>query len=415
MTVPDPHKAAPTPGVFGNGSANGSTSTTQPVTPGDILESARVDLVDYLLTGIPPRQFVPGCHGRFAAGKRHHLAADRKSGKSIAVGVVDVVDIIEAGGTVAVLDRENGEDEYARRLDDVLKARHADTALIAAVRERFRYYAWPSVRLEWATNDAYPAAFAGVDLVIFDSSRKFLTHVKLEENKSDDYSRFAEALIDPLMRAGIATLILDNVGHEEKRRSRGTISKEDLADVIFSMTKTIEFNRDKTGRVELACEDSRFGDIHGRWTMEIGGGVYEQWDRPQENLKETFRLAVVAALLEKAPLGRDDLIKAARAKGAKGRNTTLRAWLEEFAGDLTSGVTKCPGGYAPEGWPHSGGHAGPSSPEAQPGPLAPPEGARADPGLGPHVGAEADERRANWRSYKSPVEDDEDDERKDLM
>ena len=63
-------------------------------------------------------------------------------------------------------------------------------------------------------------------LVIFDSSRKFLDHLGLGESSSDDYGQFMDALVDPLMAAGVATLILDNTGHGASRRARGTSSKK---------------------------------------------------------------------------------------------------------------------------------------------------------------------------------------------
>ena len=48
-----------------------------------------------------------------------------------------------------MLDRENGADEFARRLESVLDARGADDAFREAVRDRLRYYAWPTLSLDW--------------------------------------------------------------------------------------------------------------------------------------------------------------------------------------------------------------------------------------------------------------------------
>jgi hypothetical protein len=349
--MPDAEHAPPTAGVFG--STNGTSTAAMPLTPGDVLEAARVNLVALMRDGIPPRTYVPGCRGMLVASKRHHVAAERKTGKSLAFGVVQAVNTIEAGGTVVVLDRENGADEYARRLDDVLKARSASPELIAAVEERFRYYAWPNMNLAWGKNAAYPEAFAGVDLVIFDSSRKFLTNVGLKEDLSDDYSRFTDDLIDPLSRNGIAVLILDNTGHDAKDRARGSSAKGDLADITFTLKMKADFNRDQAGRLELACRESRFGDVHGTWTMELGGGAYGYWERPEEDGREVFRLALIDVLLEQAPLGRDRLLKAARAKGAAGTEEVLRSWLSDLASDPTSGIQRTSQGYVPEGWTES--------------------------------------------------------------
>ena len=192
-------------------------------TPAQALERSRVDLVGIIRDGIPEREYVPGADGLLPRAKRVHIAAERKTGKSLSIAVVTAVQIVAAGGTVVVLDRENGADEYARRLRDVLDARDVDRE---RVREHLRYHAWPALRLDWG--EGYAAAFAGADVVIFDSSRSHLTPLGLKEDQSDDFAAFTDALIDPLMQAGIATVILDNAGHQEKDRPRGTSSKGDL-------------------------------------------------------------------------------------------------------------------------------------------------------------------------------------------
>ena len=141
--------------------SNGSMPTDDAQGPAAALASSRVDLIDIIEHGIPDREFVPGTGGFLAAGKRHHIAAERKTGKSLGIGIVAALDIVFAGGVVYVLDRENGADEYARRLDAVLKARHADERLRDLIRQNFRYHAWPTLRLQWGTDPAYAAAFAG--------------------------------------------------------------------------------------------------------------------------------------------------------------------------------------------------------------------------------------------------------------
>ena len=42
---------------------------------------------------------------------------------------------------------------------------------------------------------------------------------------------FFEAF-EPLFEAGVATVILDNTGHSDKNRSRGTSAKGDLNEVV---------------------------------------------------------------------------------------------------------------------------------------------------------------------------------------
>ena len=241
--------------------------------PRDMLDQSRVDLITRIEEGIAPREYVPGTGDTIARAKRVHLAAEAKSGKSIAF-LVTAVDTVAAGGTVVILDRENGPDETARRLECILDARDADDDLRRACRERLRYHAWPTLRLAWRDDHEYVDAFAGVDLVIFDSSRSHLTPLGLKENESDDFAAFTIALIDPLMQAGISTLVPDNVGHEAKDRARGTIAKQDLADIVYTLRTVTPFSESVPGRIELTCQRSRIGEITTGdvWELELGGG-----------------------------------------------------------------------------------------------------------------------------------------------
>src|SRR3954452_18147611 len=117
--------------------------------------------------GIPSREWVPGARGMLAAAKRHHIAADGKTGKSLGIGVVQAIDTAQAGGRVVVLDRENGAEEYARRFEQVMDARGLDDAQRAAVDARIDYHAWPELRLELGEEEDYADAFGGAALVIF--------------------------------------------------------------------------------------------------------------------------------------------------------------------------------------------------------------------------------------------------------
>jgi hypothetical protein len=110
--------------------------------------------------------------------------------------------------------------------------------------------------------------------VIFYSSRKFLDHLALGESSSDDYGQFMDALVDPLMAAGVATLILDNTGHEETGRARGTSSKADLQEVVLTLEQAEPFDYFTAGRVALNVTHTRLGDSGSRWLMKLGGGTY---------------------------------------------------------------------------------------------------------------------------------------------
>lgn len=67
------------------------------------------------------------------------------------------------------------------------------------------------------------------------------------------------ALIDPLFLAGVATLVLDNSGHQEPKRGRGASAKGDLNEINFTLETVERFNLETTGRIRLEIHDSRFG------------------------------------------------------------------------------------------------------------------------------------------------------------
>jgi hypothetical protein len=319
--------------------------------PKEALERSRVDVVGMIRSGMPEREFVVGSAGTIVKSKRHNLAAEGKTGKTLAMSVVMALDILGAGGTVAVLDRENGADEFARRLEAVLDARGADDALREVVSERLRYYAWPSLSLDWRDDPSYVETFADVDLVIFDSTRSHLTPLGLKEDQSDDFAAFTNALIDPLTIAGVATLTLDNVGHAEKGRARGTSAKADLCDVAYVMHRVTPFSFDVAGRVELRCTHSRLGEVDGAWEMELGGGHYGSWRRmgarPAQARGDVLDAVLDVLVVAGGPLGSEKIGKAIRARPGntlKIAAADLREGLSAWASDPASGVLANPSG-----------------------------------------------------------------------
>ncbi len=320
-------------------------------TPAEALEGSRLDVIAMIRDGIPPREYVPGAAGLLPKSKRVHIAAEKKTGKSLAITVVTAIDIVAAGGTVRVLDRENGGDEYARRLGAVLDARNANDAFRENVRDRLHYHAWPTLQLGWRGDPHYPAAFGDDDVVIFDSTRSHLTPLNLSEDESDDFAAFVAALIDPLMQAGKTTITLDNTGHSDKERARGTSAKEDLCDIAFTMKRLAAFSSTRTGRLELRCLASRLGEIDGTWTMELGNGRYGSWeqtgDRPPEVREDVRKASLEVLRAAGGTLGVDKIGKAIRARPGNTLTfsaATLREGLAVWAAEPGSGVLKDPSG-----------------------------------------------------------------------
>lgn len=239
--------------------------------PARVLADSRVDLVQMIREGIPEPARAPGA-SYLLAGKRYLIPAAAGLGKSLTLLVISV-DVVAAGGDVVILDVENGAEEYARRLDHILQARDdPDASLALACRERLRYHAWPLFSLTWRP-EAWRESLGTPDVVIFDSSRMALTSVGLAENVADDYARFMGALIVPLSRAGVTTIVADNTGHEHDR-ARGTKAKEDLNEVVYNLKLVDGFGAERTGRVALARGRCRFTDVPRTVYVPLGGGIY---------------------------------------------------------------------------------------------------------------------------------------------
>ena len=269
---PDPDEAGIDEARLNGASPRREAPEAPTADPTSALASAQVDLIDRIRVGIPEREMVPGGAPWLLKGKRYLLPAPAGTGKSL-LAVIAAAEVVEAGGTVAILDVENGADEYARRLEDVLQERGGVGGTLAeACCERLRYYGWPQLRMTWGAEE-WAAAFSNVDLVIFDSSRLLLSAAGLAEDSNDDYSTFVNALLVPLARAGVTTIVLDNTGHEGER-ARGASAKSDLNEVVYVVETGEPFDREQTGHLRLVRKRTRFAELPPELRVLVGGGAY---------------------------------------------------------------------------------------------------------------------------------------------
>lgn len=315
----------------------------------------RVDLIEAIENGLPPINYLPASDEMLVRGKRHLLAAPAKDGKSLAA-LVHTVDMVFEGAVVAIFDRENGAQTYARRLQDIILARNLTAEQRAMIQGRLAYHEFPSLRAE--DREALVAYCQQCDLVVFDSQRMFLSELGLKEDVSDDYAQFMDALIDPLFRAGVATLVLDNTGHTDKKRSRGSSAKGDLNELVFSLQKTADFDLFTTGEVKLKVEKTRFGNT-GEWTMKLGGGQYGSWQsNGPAKPRPDFQAAVVAVLMKhRHPLGMNRLITEVRRLSVSIGTVKARELLAQYVADAECNVIKTDTGYTLRAAPEPGGAA----------------------------------------------------------
>jgi hypothetical protein len=327
----------------------------------------------------PARQELPGTGGLLHRGLASLFFAPRGQGKSISALITGIGAAV-AGERVYYFDRENGAAVTLERAEGILEANEWPDVLDDL---RFVGRHYPQLSRDWDPEDYGEAVFGrGFGLVIYDSLREAISQLGGDPNLDADISRFVDIAVTPLVRRGATVLILDNTGHEAKHRPKGSGSKLDAIPQAYKVKATEQFSVVQTGRIELTCTRSRFGDVGRRWTARIGGGVYDlPAARQIREKREEFRRACLKALAEQAPLGRDNLIEAARECGASGRTARLRNWLVELSADPSSGVDSGPDGYSPTPGPTKAGHPGATPPEA---PLAPTPPIRGrGPGLAP--------------------------------
>ncbi|MEO8092060.1 MAG: AAA family ATPase [bacterium] len=347
----------------------------------------------------PAREEVPGTGGLCYRTQAVVLFSDRGAGKSMVAKIIGLSAAVN-GERVYYFDRENGAAMTRDRIESILDANDWTDVLEEG---RFVGRHYPRLDRDWDP-DQFGEAIAdrGFTLVIYDSLREAISQLGGDSNSDADISCFIDLCVTPLVRRGIAVLILDNTGHEAKNRPKGSGSKLDAIPQAYKVKATEPFTEVQAGRVELTCTRSRSGDVDRRWTARVGDGTYEvpaardeapdvKAARKHHERREEFRRACVEALREQAPRGRDDLISAVRERGVKGRNSKLRRWLQGLAADPSSGLVSGPDGYALTPGPEKAGHPGATPPEGTPGPTPSRREGGPGPGPGPwgHAGEEA--------------------------
>jgi AAA domain len=308
------------------------------------LEDSRIDLVQAYQEGLPPVEPLPGSAGMLVRGRRHAAAAPAKEGKSLGY-LVMIVDMALAGVRVLVIDRENGADIYARRLEDIVKARGLTPRDEQTLHEHLWYYEFPVINTGTGGALTLMADLALADLIVFDSQHMMLADLRLSEKDPDDYSEFMKLVIDPVFRRGTATLVLDNTGHEEKGRPRGASTKLDLHDVVLNLKRTQPFSVNKIGALEVRTTHSRVG-IYQTWRLTLGGGTIGRWLKEGQTDASLLADAVKPILEGRGrPMAVNRLIEALRDEGYRGQQKKLRDELRALAGESGCPLRAVKGGY----------------------------------------------------------------------
>lgn len=233
--------------------------------------------VDLAQVDFSPRPWLPGAEGLLRWEQRHLWWGHRGCGKSLAALTLGL-DVCIAGGKVLMVDVENYSRRTAGRRNDILKCRPSAAKTITRP-PQFTYIdslLWSQLS-DLDIQKLWCEEANEFDLVIIDSLARALGQSGRDENSNKEVASFFTELIDPLKHP--AVLILDNVGHEARDRSRGASVKEDFVEVAYGVHGGDDCAKDKHGTITLTCNRGRDGDEVRNAAVGCGAGSYTEVGR----------------------------------------------------------------------------------------------------------------------------------------
>ena len=315
-------------------------------------------LRDALLEERPALDPMPGTNGLIHRGEGHVMFSSRGAGKSL-VALILGLSAAARGERVLYLDRENGDAVTASRVRDIVEANPAWAGLVESGQLVGSH--WPRLDRSWKGQDV-GGALADFSLLIGDSSRELINQLEGDPNADESIAELVSLIVTPLRERGGAVLLLDNTGHQNPERPKGSGSKLDAVPTAYKLTARTPFTPEQTGEVVVTCVRSRHGTLERSWVARVGGGIYEL---PGEGdpaaiargaqLRDEVRRVATRLLTEHDRMGRNTLTKALRSAGVAGRDAALREALSDLASDPASGIAH----DAALGYSLSGGGVGP--------------------------------------------------------
>lgn len=249
------------------------------------IAESRVDLGRLVREGAPEPEWL--IEPIIPASRVTILVAGAKSGKSLllleavcaaATGVKFIGELPDRPVRTLYLDFEMTEDDLAERLDSM--GYTEDTA--ASLMENLHYHRHPPVRpLDSAEGAADLLSFvklAEPDLVVIDTWSRVISG---SENDAETYQAFHRHMLGPLKAKGVAVVLADHTGHEQKGRSRGSSAKLDLADLAWTL-------KSKGTQVELKRQAQRISWAPESVTLtrsEDGGPIHRRFSGWPEGTK----------------------------------------------------------------------------------------------------------------------------------
>jgi hypothetical protein len=163
------------------------------------------------------------------------------------IALLDAVTVMRAGGTVLWIDKEMGRALFFDRLLNTLGV--PGDLLI----NHFIYAEYPSLDLSEESKTMWRTLIEArkPTLLVTDAQTEVLADAALNENSGTDIARWANAYLNPALRAGGTTLMIDHTGHDEQGRARGSGQKGNAAKVELGFNKLQPFDRETVGLIEI--------------------------------------------------------------------------------------------------------------------------------------------------------------------
>lgn len=237
----------------------------RPVVPAHPEGWEPIDLADprYAIPPSPP-ELLDLIYG----GKRHVLSGPPESAKTL-IAYIMLIEALRGGRPVAVIDFEMGAEAARRLLED-----------LGATLDEIRsiYFVAPDT----APPDGLAAIIQRKTwLTLIDAAIGAYDASGLDDNARKDVQRFARTWIDPLWKAGVASLLVDHVTKDKETRGKFTIGSErklGATDIHISLEAVKTISRGDSGVVKAHVHKDRAGYL----TRPIAG-VFELASDPQSH------------------------------------------------------------------------------------------------------------------------------------
>lgn len=197
---------------------------------------------------------------------------------------------------------------------------------------RVRYLSLPTVAAQaWSDPDAWLAGARAYQLVAIDPLSSVASTLGLDFDGSNrEFIAFYDKLVQPLTDAGVAVVMVDNIGHgeESRNRAKGVSSKGDKADLTFSCKAIAEPPGliVRCQKVRTIRAPFRVGD---EWLFERATQRIARRTGSAEAFRPTGLMEQVSKLLESDP----GLSKRSIRSAIKGRNPYIDLALELLASE----------------------------------------------------------------------------------